>query len=78
MTIPAPTTDVQKQRADFSRCSRAARNVESGRASDSIHLSMGMSDDMDSAIAEGATIIRVGTAIFGPREKGKPVKILGD
>jgi pyridoxal phosphate enzyme (YggS family) len=30
-------------------------------------LSMGMSDDMDAAIAEGATIVRVGTALFGPR-----------
>jgi uncharacterized pyridoxal phosphate-containing UPF0001 family protein len=32
---------------------------------------MGMSDDLESAIAEGATIVRVGTAIFGPRDKGE-------
>ena len=31
------------------------------------HLSMGMSDDFEEAIAEGATIVRLGTAIFGPR-----------
>jgi uncharacterized pyridoxal phosphate-containing UPF0001 family protein len=31
-------------------------------------LSMGMSDDLESAVAEGATIVRVGSAIFGPRE----------
>jgi len=31
------------------------------------HLSMGMSDDYEAAVAEGATIVRVGTAIFGPR-----------
>jgi uncharacterized pyridoxal phosphate-containing UPF0001 family protein len=34
-------------------------------------LSMGMSDDMDLAIAEGATMVRIGTAIFGQREKEK-------
>jgi PLP dependent protein len=39
--------------------------VQAGLALDT--LSMGMSDDMDAAIAEGATIIRVGTALFGPR-----------
>jgi uncharacterized pyridoxal phosphate-containing UPF0001 family protein len=32
------------------------------------HLSMGMSDDFEIAIAEGATIVRIGTAIFGPRD----------
>ena len=31
-------------------------------------LSMGMSNDLESAISEGATIVRVGTALFGPRE----------
>jgi uncharacterized pyridoxal phosphate-containing UPF0001 family protein len=30
-------------------------------------LSMGMSDDLDAAVLEGATIVRVGTAVFGPR-----------
>lgn len=34
-------------------------------------LSMGMSDDMELAIAEGATMVRIGTAIFGPREKAE-------
>ncbi|MND02903.1 hypothetical protein D3C83_224700 [compost metagenome] len=32
-------------------------------------LSIGMSEDMDTAIAEGSTMVRIGTAIFGPREK---------
>jgi pyridoxal phosphate enzyme (YggS family) len=36
-------------------------------------LSMGMSDDMDLAIAEGATMVRVGTAIFGARQEAKSV-----
>jgi uncharacterized pyridoxal phosphate-containing UPF0001 family protein len=34
---------------------------------------MGMSDDLDVAIAEGATMVRVGTAIFGPRLKARSV-----
>lgn len=34
------------------------------------HLSMGMSDDFEAAIAEGATLVRIGTAIFGPRDAG--------
>ena len=34
-------------------------------------LSMGMSDDMEAAIEEGATMVRIGSAIFGPREKVK-------
>jgi PLP dependent protein len=35
------------------------------------HLSMGMSGDFEVAIEEGATIVRIGTAIFGPRAKAK-------
>jgi uncharacterized pyridoxal phosphate-containing UPF0001 family protein len=35
-------------------------------------LSMGMSDDMEAAIAEGATLVRIGTAIFGVRQKIRP------
>jgi uncharacterized pyridoxal phosphate-containing UPF0001 family protein len=34
-----------------------------------LHLSMGMSDDFEVAIEEGATMIRIGTALFGPRPK---------
>ena len=34
-------------------------------------LSMGMSDDMEAAIAEGATMVRIGTAIFGSRQAGR-------
>jgi pyridoxal phosphate enzyme (YggS family) len=66
MAIPEPTPDVQLQRARF----RAVRELferlrAEGLALDT--LSMGMSDDLEAAIAEGATIVRVGTAIFGPR-----------
>jgi uncharacterized pyridoxal phosphate-containing UPF0001 family protein len=38
-------------------------------------LSMGMSEDMDIALAEGATMVRVGTAIFGPRRYLIPEEI---
>jgi PLP dependent protein len=68
MCIPAPTEDIQSQRAPFAalRALRDALNAQ-GLALDV--LSMGMSADMEAAIAEGATYVRVGTAIFGVREK---------
>ncbi|MFZ0257365.1 MAG: YggS family pyridoxal phosphate-dependent enzyme [Gammaproteobacteria bacterium] len=67
MTIPEPTRDFVSQRLPF----RALRELfekcnAQGLALDT--LSMGMSDDLEAAIAEGATIVRVGTAIFGPRD----------
>ncbi|RFB69457.1 MULTISPECIES: YggS family pyridoxal phosphate-dependent enzyme [unclassified Herbaspirillum] len=67
MAIPAPTEVEAEQRAAFRRLRElAARLIEDGIACDT--LSMGMSADMDAAIAEGATIVRVGTAIFGQRQ----------
>lgn len=66
MAIPEPTSDVALQRARFAAlralCDRL--NAE-GLALDT--LSMGMSDDLEAAIAEGSTMVRVGTAIFGSR-----------
>ena len=74
MTIPAPTTDFQTQRATFRGVREQCEQLN--RAGFSLDtLSMGMSDDLEAAIAEGATIVRVGTAIFGPRQKSKPVNI---
>ena len=66
MAIPAPEQDGAKQRAAFARV-RALADVlrEDGLQIDT--LSMGMSADMAAAIAEGATIVRVGSAIFGDR-----------
>lgn len=66
MAIPEKTRDFATQRRNFA----AIRHVfdelnQQGLQLDT--LSMGMSDDMDAAIAEGATIIRIGTAIFGSR-----------
>ncbi len=66
MAIPEPTADVALQRARFAslRALRDRLNA-AGLALDT--LSMGMSDDLEAAIAEGATMVRVGTAIFGAR-----------
>ncbi|AKZ62256.1 alanine racemase [Herbaspirillum hiltneri N3] len=67
MAIPAPTEVAVEQRAAFRRLRElAALLADGGIACDT--LSMGMSADMDAAIAEGATIVRVGTAIFGQRQ----------
>jgi len=67
MAIPEPTTDVAEQRAAFARVRVLfdALRVE-GMELDT--LSMGMSGDLAPAIAEGATIVRVGSAIFGKRD----------
>ena len=66
MTIPEATADVAVQRARFATLRQLKDGlVDSGLPLDT--LSMGMSDDLEAAIAEGATIVRVGTAIFGSR-----------
>ena len=66
MAIPEPTADVQLQRSRFAALKMEFETLKrSGFDLDT--LSMGMSDDMESAIAEGATLVRVGTAIFGER-----------
>lgn len=68
MAIPEPTDDAGRQRAAFSQVKNLFEELKGkGLALDT--LSMGMSDDMESAIAEGATLVRIGTAIFGPRNK---------
>jgi len=66
MCVPAPQTDPQAQRAVFAELRRAAEELNrAGAGLDT--LSMGMSGDFESAIAEGATCIRIGTALFGAR-----------
>lgn len=66
MSIPPPTDQVDQQRRQFA-CLAGLRDrlVAEGHALDT--LSMGMSNDLEAAIAEGATLVRVGTALFGPR-----------
>jgi pyridoxal phosphate enzyme (YggS family) len=66
MCMPKPATDEAAQRAPFRRLRELLLDLNRcGHALDT--LSMGMSGDLEAAIAEGATIVRVGTAIFGPR-----------
>lgn len=66
MAIPAPTPDVNQQRAAFHQV-RELFDMLNKRGLELDTLSMGMSGDFEAAIAEGATMLRVGTAIFGPR-----------
>lgn len=66
MAIPAPATQLTDQRRPFARLREISEQLTAtGLALDT--LSMGMSDDLDAAIAEGATLVRIGTALFGPR-----------
>ena len=68
MAIPAAAADTQQQHEHFSQMRDALAQLRT-LAPDIDTLSMGMSDDLEAAIAEGATIVRVGTAIFGPRNR---------
>jgi uncharacterized pyridoxal phosphate-containing UPF0001 family protein len=71
MTIPAPTQDIAKQHTQFKIVHDVFVNLQQqGFKIDT--LSMGMSDDYMAAIQEGATIVRIGSAIFGTRPKLKP------
>ena len=66
MGIAAPTAEVELQRAQF----RMLREILAAAQAEGLMLdtlSMGMSDDLEAAIAEGATLIRVGSALFGQR-----------
>lgn len=66
MAIPEPTTDQALRRQRFALLRELLRKLNAeGHALDT--LSMGMSDDLEDAIAEGATLVRVGSAIFGRR-----------
>jgi PLP dependent protein len=68
MTIPEPTTDSALARRRF----ETVRDLEAQLAREGLPLdtlSMGMSDDLEAAIGAGATMVRVGTAIFGPRPR---------
>lgn len=64
MVIPERTTDFNKQRSNFKRAKNMLNELSS------FHLdtiSMGMSADLEAAVLEGSTIVRVGTAVFGAR-----------
>jgi hypothetical protein len=66
MTLPAPAENLDDQRQPF-KTLRLLRDQLATEAMPLETLSMGMSDDLEAAIAEGSTLVRIGTAIFGPR-----------
>lgn len=66
MAIPAPAADFTAQREPLARL-RTLQDLLNAAGLGLDTLSMGMSDDLEAAIAEGATLTRVGTALFGPR-----------
>ncbi|WP_227370393.1 YggS family pyridoxal phosphate-dependent enzyme [Halomonas sp. M20] len=69
MTIPAPASDLASQRQPLSHLRRLQEELRQRLPDAPLDtLSMGMSDDLEAAILEGATLVRLGTAIFGARE----------
>ncbi len=66
MTMPPWSDDPEHSRPYFQQLAQLGRQYELPK------LSMGMSGDLEVAIEEGATIVRVGTALFGPRPKPSP------
>ena len=69
MAIPAPEPNFSEQRAVFRQLRNLMENINHLLDLTLDCLSMGMTNDLEAAVAEGATHVRVGTAIFGPRRK---------
>jgi pyridoxal phosphate enzyme (YggS family) len=68
MTIPPPAQDPEQSRPYYRRLRELREQLAQRFPGQNLpHLSMGMSHDFAVAVAEGATIVRIGTAIFGPR-----------
>lgn len=67
MAIPAPESDYQRQLAVCQQMAAAFNDLKP-RFPDVDTLSLGMSDDLEAAIAAGSTLVRIGTAIFGARD----------
>jgi hypothetical protein len=73
MTIPEPSDDAGLQRSRFAALRKLFESIQQTLNAQGIDanrfdtLSMGMSDDLEAAVAEGATLVRVGTALFGRR-----------
>lgn len=66
MTIPAPRESLAEQRQPFAQLARMLAALRQ-QGIDCDTLSMGMTQDLEAAVAEGATLLRIGTAIFGER-----------
>jgi uncharacterized pyridoxal phosphate-containing UPF0001 family protein len=73
MTLPPWTGDPEGARPYFARL-RSIRDGLAGARPELRELSMGMSDDYQVAIEEGATMVRVGTALFGDRPAVRAVR----
>jgi len=69
MTVPPWAPEVEKARPHFRRLRELKMQCEEILGIPLLHLSMGMSGDFEVAIEEGATLVRIGTALFGPRRK---------
>ena len=74
MAIPAPNPDPIEQRQAFAAVQDCFKLIQAAHCTEIGYqffdtLSIGMSDDLEAAIAQGSTIVRVGTAIFGKRDK---------
>ncbi len=68
MAIPAPAADFAEQRLAFRHLTAARATLQALGYKECTELSMGMSQDAEAAIAEGATMVRIGTDIFGARD----------
>ncbi len=68
MAIPRPENEFEQQRIPFHRLNELMHKLNEQFKLNMDTLSMGMSGDLEAAIAEGATIVRIGTALFGPRD----------
>ena len=69
MTVPPWAPEAEKARPHFRRLRELKLQCEEILGAPLPHLSMGMSGDFEVAIEEGATLVRIGTALFGPRRK---------
>lgn len=76
MTIAPWTPDPEKVRPIFRQLRDLRRQCESILGAPMPHLSMGMSGDFEVAVEEGATIVRIGAALFGPRPKALKAECL--
>ena len=69
MAVPPWSDDPEKSRPHFRQLRELKAQCEQILGAPLPHLSMGMSDDFEVAVEEGATLVRIGTALFGPRSK---------
>jgi hypothetical protein len=72
MTVPPWSAEAEKARPYFRQLRELKARAEAVLGAPLPHLSMGMSGDFEIAIEEGATMVRIGTDLFGPRTKGRP------